>query len=266
MAKAATSPQVGRRASAEQRRRRWPRPRVVRWYLHLAGFLLALAALVITCGPTYPGEQQYLVAAERLKAGLRYDLALARYADASSVAPTDPQPYCLTGDIRGLQREWSAAAAAYTRCADLGPEWAASWLKLGNTRQALGDTGPAVSAWERAAALGNTSALRLLATTAEQRGDVTDAIRFWQRLPASDSEALAHLGMLALWQGDNAVAGHDFQLAEKSGGPAAAQPAEEGFAALVTLPQDTSQTQGDLGHAFLAANIPALAARPSSAR
>ncbi len=215
MAKAVTKARprlVGRRASAERRRRWWPRPRVVRWYLHLAGFLLALAALVIAIGPTYPGEQQYLVTAERLKAGLRYDLALARYADASAVAPTDPRPYCLTGDIRVLQQEWSAAVSAYTRCADLGPEQAGSWLRLGNARQALGDTGVAVSAWERAAALGNTSALRQLASTAEQRGDVTGAIRLWQRLPASDPEALAHLGMLSLWQGDTAVAGLDFPV------------------------------------------------------
>ena len=69
-----------------------PRPRVVRWYLHLAGFLLALRHWSLAIGPTYPGEQQYLVTAERLEAGLRYDLALARYADASAVAPTDPGP------------------------------------------------------------------------------------------------------------------------------------------------------------------------------
>ena len=236
---------------------------VLRWYLHLAGFLLALVAVSLACLPTSPGEQQYLITANQLKSGLRYDLALARYTDASAAAPSDPRPYCLAGDIRTLQQEWAAATAAYARCAALGPRQAASWLKLGNARQVLGETIAADGAWERAAELGDADALRQLGLAAEERGDVTGAIRFWQKLPASDPQALAELGMLALWQGKFALAKRNFAIVAGShDNAAAAQLAADGFPALAAKPQNNVLTQGNLGHAFLAANLPALALQP----
>ena len=42
---------------------------VLRWYLHLAGFLLALIVVSLACLSTSPGEQQYLTTqAARLSA------------------------------------------------------------------------------------------------------------------------------------------------------------------------------------------------------
>jgi tetratricopeptide (TPR) repeat protein len=68
--------------------------------------------------------------------------------------------------------------------------------------------------------------------------------------------------MLSLWEGNTTLAGRNFQLVATSGGLAATQLAAAGFTVLVTQPQDTSQIQGELGHAFLAADIPALAVVP----
>jgi tetratricopeptide (TPR) repeat protein len=236
---------------------------VVRWCLHLAGFLLALVVVALACLPTSPGEQQYLIAASQLKSGLRYDLALARYADASEAAPRDPRPLCLAGETRALQQEWTAAAAAYARCAALGPRQATSWIELGDARQVLGQTSGAEDAWEHAAQLGDADALRRLGLAAEERGDVSGAMLFWQKLPGGDPQALAELGMLALWQGDTTLARRDFALAGGVHDNAATNMlVADGFPTIAGELQNEVQTQGNLGHAFLAANLPALAVRP----
>jgi tetratricopeptide (TPR) repeat protein len=235
---------------------------VLRWYLHLAGFLLALIVVSLACLSTSPGEQQFLTTAGQLRSGLRYDLALARYADASAAAPSDPRPYCLAGDTRTLQQEWAAAVTDYARCAALGPRQATSWLKLGNARKILGRTSAADDAWERSAQLGNDDALRQLGLAAEERGDVTAAIQFWRKLPTDDPQGLAELGMLALWQGNTTLAEQDFALAAGGHNGAAAALLADGFPALATKPQNNVIAQGNLGHAFLVANLPVLALQP----
>jgi tetratricopeptide (TPR) repeat protein len=235
---------------------------MARWYAHLAGFLLALLLLIAACLPVAPGEQSYLLAAAHLRAELRYDLAIAQYAGASAVAPADPLPYCRVGDVRMLQQEWSAARAAYARCASLGPDQGDAWRSLGDADHAGGDNNAALADWGRAAALGDQEALRRLAQAAEARGDVPAAVAFWRRLPAHDPQALAHLGMLALWQGDAGAAQADFLAAGAHANPAADQLASDGFLLLAALPQNAATTQSRLGHAFLAANLPALALAP----
>jgi tetratricopeptide (TPR) repeat protein len=127
----------------------------------------------------------------------------------------------------------------------------------------LGETGAADDAWEHAVTLGDAAALRQLALAAEERGDVTEAMRFWHRLPSDDPQALAELGTLALWQGNAALAQQDFAWAAATHANATAtQLAADGFPALAAKPQHDVLTQGNLGHAFLLANLPALALDP----
>jgi tetratricopeptide (TPR) repeat protein len=231
------------------------------WYLYLAGFVLSLLGLVAACTPVFPAEQQYLAAAAGYRANLRYDLALARDEDASRVAPTDPLPYCLSGQIRVLQQEWAAAVAAFAECARLGPDRSQAWLELGDTRSQLGDSTGAEAAWKRSAGLGDIAAAERLAEAAEARGDVASALALWRQIPA-DHLAIAHLGILQLWQGNARAAAGDIQRALAGGGTTAAWLVTDGFGALVALPGHSADTDGRLGHAFLDANLPALALAP----
>lgn len=231
------------------------------WYLYLAGFVLALLGVVVACAPVYPGEQQYLAAAAGYRANLRYDLALARYADASRAAPGDPMPYCLSGQILVLQQEWTAAAASFARCASLGPRSGQAWLELGDARSKLGDTAGAQDAWRLSAGLGDLIAVTQLAKEAEALGDVTAAVKLWRQMPG-DVQAIAHLGILSLWQGNPQAAARDFEEARTAENPATAWVVTDGFSALVTLPQGSVDAEGWLGHAFLDANLPALARSP----
>jgi tetratricopeptide (TPR) repeat protein len=231
------------------------------WYLYLAGFVLSLLGLVAVCAPISPGEQQYLTAAADFRANLRYDIALARYADASRTAPADPLPYCLSGQVRVLQREWLAAAAAFAECVRLGPGRGQAWLELGDARSHLGDSTGAALAWKQSAGLGDMAATERLAEAAEARGDVTGALELWRQIPA-DRQAIAHLGILQLWQGNGPAAARDMLAALAGGNPTAAWLVTDGFTALVTVPEHSVDTEGRLGHAFLDANLPALALAP----
>ncbi len=234
--------------------------RTVRWYVCLAGFALAFLGVVIVCAPTYPAEEQYLVAAAHMRDNLRYDLALARYADASRLAPGDPKPFCLEGQVLGLQQEWQEAAAAYAHCASLDSAADGTWLALGNARSQLGDETGALAAWQRSSKLGDVAAVEQLALAAEEQGNVTGAIALWRQIPTSNPEAPAHLGMLALWQGDWASAQRYLGLAKQSESSSWLQ--SDGFDTVLTLPPNSFQSEGQLGHAFLSANLPRLALAP----
>ncbi|MGO8951474.1 MAG: hypothetical protein ACLQUY_28235 [Ktedonobacterales bacterium] len=241
--------------------RAWPkRSRTARWYLYLAGFALALLAVAVACVPTYPSEEQYLVAAAGQRASLRYDLALADYADASRGAPADPKPYCLEGQVFGLQQEWLEAAHAYDRCVALDLGSGAAWLALGDARSKLGDDAGAVAAWRRGADLGNIAALEQLAMADEEQGNVVGAVELWRQVPPSNPLAPAHLGMLALWEGDATTAKRDFGLA--LGSTSSSWLVSDGFTFVASLPLDEFASEGQLGHAFLSANLPALALAP----
>src|SRR5258707_9004694 len=101
-------------------------------------YVLALLVVFVACvaclGPVSPSAQDYLSAATQARSVQRYDRALADYARASAQLPTYARPWCLQGEVYGLQQEWPAAVAADRPCAALGPDDAATWLRLGGAR------------------------------------------------------------------------------------------------------------------------------------
>lgn len=220
-------------------------------------------ALAVALGPVGPSVNDDLAAAMRARTSYRYDRALAWYASAEAAAPDDPRPVCETGDVRSLQREWALAAAAYQRCLALHPDDVASaWLGLGDARSALGETQGAMAAWQRSADAGGSAAIERLGDAYESAGDVNAAVAAWKRLPADDAEARAHLGMLALWHGDVATARADFVMARDQTNAAAQALMDDGFAPLASGRSLDATAWGELGRAFLVANLPALALVP----
>ncbi len=230
-----------------------------KWYLYLGAFLLTVLGMVVVAAPVNPGESSYLADAAQLRGGLRYDLALDRYADASRVAPQDAKPHCLEGQILNLQHEWQEAVKAYARCAALDPASGVIWLALGNARNQVGDSADALKDWQKSFDLGDMSGGEQLALAAETRGDVAGAIEWWRRQPQSSPTALAHLGILSLWQGDWASAGQYMAKAERSH---VLWLVTDRFTAVATLQPNQFLRESQLGQAFLSANLPALALAP----
>jgi Flp pilus assembly protein TadD len=68
--------------------------------------------------------------------------------------------------------------------------------------------------------------------------------------------------MLELWQGYAPGAEHDMLAALAGRSRAAGWLVTDGFLALAARPEQTADTEGQLGHAFLVANLPALALAP----
>ncbi len=229
--------------------------------LGVAAAMWVVVALAL--GPVGPSVNDYLAAATRARASYRYDRALTWYSRAEVAAPSDPRPYCLTGDVRSAQHEWSLAAAAYLRCLNVHPrEPASAWLGLGDARSALGDVSGAVMAWGRSADAGGTDAIRRLGKFYESEGNLDAATAAWRRLPATDVEATAHLGMFALWHGDTAAAQAYFAVARAHSTASSLAQAEGNFLPLAALHSLDASAWGKLGYAFLVANLPALALRP----
>ncbi len=229
---------------------------------YVLAVLVVVAACVACLGPVSPSAQDYLSAAAQARSVQRYDRALADYARAAAQLPTYARPWCLQGEVYGLQQEWPAAVAAYRRCASLGPDDATTWLRLGDALQQASDRAGARVAWGRSAALGGRSAIRRLALADEQDGNLPDAIAAWVRLPPQDPQALAHLGLLALTRGDVETARADFVAARATPNAFADDLVDQGFVALAARPFAGARDFAELGYDLLAAGMPGLAVAP----
>ncbi len=241
-------------------------PHLPRRALAVVACVVVLAGLALAVGPVQPTVAQYLAAAARDRAIQRYDLALGQYAAAHAAAPTDPRPLCDTAAVRAFQHEWPDAIASYRACLARnganGSDNGAVWLALGDALAASGDTSGAAQAWQRAADCGARDGPRRLATAQEAAGHAAAAERAWQLLPRNDPQAVAHLGMLALWRGDLPTAQRDFlsALDRPSGDLDAIRSA--GFLDLAAAPPDQTNWPARLGFAFLAIGLPQLALDP----
>src|SRR5258708_36008461 len=83
--------------------------------------LVVVGACVACLGPVSPSAQDYLSAAAQARSVQRYDRALADYARAAAQLPTYAKPWCLQGEVYGLQKEWPPAVGADRRWASPGP-------------------------------------------------------------------------------------------------------------------------------------------------
>lgn len=230
------------------------------------GLLCAFGAvLVVTLcagGAVAPAAQDYLVAAARARAALRYDRALTDYALASAASPDFARPQCLAGEVYQLQGEFTAASAAFRRCTTLAPEDAGAWLHLGDALDQGGDHIGARVAWNRSGARGSSTAIRRLALADERDGAFANSIAEWVRLPPHDPQALEHLGLMALSRGDLTTAQANFVAARATPNAFADELVDDGFAALAALPYTSARDFGQLGHAFLSAGMTSLAVAP----
>lgn len=242
-----------------------PPPRRWSWRggARLAALVLLWLGLALALAPDTPAAGDYLQAASRARAGLRYDRALDLYALAHAADPADPRPLCAAGDVRMLQREWRAAADTYRACAALDPARPAAWLGLGDALDALHDSG-ALGAWERSAAAGGRDALRRIALRDEAASSWDTARATWKRLPANDPQALVHLGLLALRAGDLPAARSDFVAARAAPNSYTGVLESNGFLLLAARPGLDADGWMRVGLAFLAANMPTFAASPLS--
>lgn len=237
----------------------WNTARLILIALTLLGALAVFA-------PVRPDVGGYLAAAAAARAGLRYDRALAFYTTASAESPTDPRPYCATGEVRALQQEWRDAIAAYRGCVDRAAgdtrTRAAGWLGLGNALSTTGDDAGAESAWQHAAQNGAHEASRRLGLLYERQSRFDEAIRAWAGLPGDDPQAREHLGLLALWRGDYASARADFVAARAEPSAYADELVDNGFLVLAARPPEDATGFSLLGYRFLSIGLPSLSLAP----
>lgn len=224
--------------------------------------IVVVVGILALIGCEQPGEGSYIAAAAQARTTLRYDRALELYSAAARQNPSDGRPYCLRGDVLTLQQELKSAEAAYLRCAQLSPSDPQAWLSLGDARQSNHETASAVAAWQQSAARGGTNALRRLGVAYERQQRFDDAATEWRRLPASDPEALEHLGVIALWRGDIATARADIVAARAQPSAYRDEIDAGGFAVFAAQPPATSDAYGRMGYAFLSQGMTTLALRP----
>lgn len=225
-------------------------------------YALAFAGLALAVGPIGPSVNQDLAAAATARATYRYDRALAWYTAAAARAPDDPRPQCLAGDVYMLQREWQSASGAYRACTQASPRDPNAWLKLGDALNAAGDLSGARGAWQQAESVGSVTAHRRLALLDERQQRFPEALREWALLPPSDPQALAHLGLLALWRGDYDTARTDFIAARAIPNQYAEQVVDGGFVLFAAQPQAGPRALGQLGYLYIRAGMPSFALAP----
>jgi tetratricopeptide (TPR) repeat protein len=225
-------------------------------------YLAALAGLAVAIGPTGPSIAQLLDAAATARAAYRYDRALAFYTEASHVDASNPRPYCLSGEVYMLQREYAEAVTAYHQCAARDSANPDAWLGLGDALQASGNASGARVAWQRSMDAGGQTAIHRLALDAERAQRFSQADALWARLPRDDHEALMHRGLIALWSGDYALANADFQLLRAQPNRWARQVSDDGFVTIAAHPLPGYKWQSLLGYTFLAAGMPEFALQP----
>ena len=234
----------------------WGR-RILRWVVG-ATVTIGLLATVATLQPS---SAQLLAAAARAKVSLRYDRALAWYAQAEVVAPNDPRPLCGAAVVLALQREWMAASAIYRRCLDIDPGNGDAWIRYGDVLASAGDAQAAQVAWASAVALDDPRGLERSALADESAGNLDEAQATWARLPASDAQAQLHLGLLALANGDYADATQRLDVAMHVE-TYRLQLSDQGFTPFVKAPPQDSHDLALLGYTFLGAGMPWLALAP----
>jgi len=176
--------------------------RILRW---VVGVTVTLG-LLATVATMQPSVGQLLAAAARARASLRYDRALEWYARAATADPDDPRPLCGSAETLALEQEWEASSADYARCLRISPTGGAAWLSYGDVLARQGNAEAAQNAWARATVAGEMQGLRQSALSHESVGQLARAQSTWARLPATNAEARAHLGLLAISSGDDASA------------------------------------------------------------
>ncbi len=222
---------------------------------------MVLLGLLATVATAQPSLAQDLAAASEARASLRYDRALAWYVRAEAAAPDDPRPLCGTAEVLALQREWAASGASYRRCLQVAPADGDTWIRYGDVLAQQGDASAAQAAWMRAASAGDTLGLRRSALAYESAGQLDLAQATWARLPASDTEAQLHLGLLALSSGDYPQAERYLSLA-MSAASYRRQLSDQGFVPFLKSPPRDGSDLALLGYTFLAAGMPWLALAP----
>jgi tetratricopeptide (TPR) repeat protein len=235
------------------------------WHARPLGWVVSLLALLMLLAPEGPGASDLFAAGAAAQAAWRYDRALAFYQRAADLNPADWRPWCLEGKVLALQQRYPQAADAYDRCRALGNDGPSVWLALGDIAQARGDTVGAEHAWLRSAAQGGAEARRRLGGLYETEGRLDLAAAQWQVLAAGDGgdgEAQAHLGQLALAEGDYVAARAHFVAARELPGFAGQDAVDHGFVALAGVAPEDGVGLARVGFAFLQADQLALARLP----
>lgn len=235
------------------------------WHAGPLGWVVALLILLVVLAPVGPGEGDLLTAAASARGVWRYDRALVFYDRAAHLNPADWRPWCLQGEVLALQQRYSRATAAYDRCRALGNDAPGVWRALGDIARDHGDSDSAERDWLRAAAQGDAEAMRRLGGLYETNGRLDRAAEQWGALAArdgGDAEAQAHLGVLALAQGDYAAARAHFIDARELPGLAGQDAVDRGFVSLAAVAPDDGIGLGHVGFALLQADLPALARLP----
>ena len=175
------------------------------------------------------------------------DGAIEALAQAYALAPDDPD---LAGSLAQAHldaEQWSQAAELLGRVTAAFPERADLWLRLGLARERLGDTAPALDAFEAALrvdgenreGLAEQAAMRL-AYGALRNQESERAAAAARRLTAwrpEDVEAWTYLGLALLQAGDAEAAAEAFRRSSELAPEAAEGPNNLGSAL---------QAQGDL--------------------
>jgi tetratricopeptide (TPR) repeat protein len=249
-----TSIPVVRRITSARRhallRRQW-RNRVA--------LIFVLLASVLFIGPS---QTEWIQAGAAARATWRYDHALSFYHLALLRDPADPRPYCLTGEVRSLQREFRLATDAYWRCRVLGEDTAAVALRLGDLAQAQGDDPTAQREWLRSVSRGGTTARRRLGLWHEARGEFDQAAAQWTALGPRDGQAQEHLGMLALRVQDFAAAQRYLLAARELPGFYGQEAVDAEFVQLAALGPNNPNAATSIGVAFVRADLPGFARLP----
>lgn len=228
----------------------------------LGGCVLALWAVLLGVQPMSVGTD--MAAAGAARSVYRYDRALAFDAQAEHTSPHDPRPYCDAGQVLALQQLWPAAIRADHACIarSAGRAQAEGWLALGDALRASINSAAARDAWKHAAAGGVEAGFRRLALDDEQTGRLVEARRMWLRLPPRDSQALTHLGVLALVAGESRTARQDFVALGNASLPSQYRQIVSDLSPYVATYPSTGAALADLGGKLLADGFPAAALQP----
>jgi tetratricopeptide (TPR) repeat protein len=228
----------------------------------LAGWALALVAVLAAVTFAGPNVADLYAAATAARTSWRYDRALAFYAQAERLDPDNPHPHCLTGEVLALQQRYVQAAAEFARCQRMGEAGPGVWLALGDADQAHGDAAGAEQAWLRSASAGGATARRRLALLYEAEGRFDRAGAQWRALGSQDGQARAHLGLLALRVGDDETARADFVAARNLPGFSGQDLVDQGFVVLAAQGASDAPGLTAVGVAFVRAGMLPFARLP----